>query len=156
VKFVTVSECDFGSERCRKAVVSLLNAYIQDDMGGGKVLSPARQGRLVRALREHPKAIVLLAETQNVYCGMLIAFENFSTFTVQAMINIHDLIVMEEYRNCGVGQALLKKITEIARRRKCSRITLEVRCDNRIAQSLYQKFDFQATDPPMFYWRKAL
>ncbi|GAB6013022.1 GNAT family N-acetyltransferase [Viscerimonas tarda] len=54
-----------------------------------------------------------MAETVGVYAGMLVAFENFSTFTVRPVINIHDLIVLKDYRSLGVGRSLMEAITAV-------------------------------------------
>ncbi|WP_353123716.1 GNAT family N-acetyltransferase, partial [Dysgonomonas capnocytophagoides] len=84
------------------------------------------------------------------------AFQNFSTFTVSPMINIHDLIVLPAYRGKDIGCLLLKEIINIANDKKCSRITLEVRNDNLVAQNLYKKIGFAEAEPSMYYWRKNL
>jgi ribosomal protein S18 acetylase RimI-like enzyme len=125
-------------------------------MGGGKPLSKPEQLRLIDGLNEHPKSIVLLARTEGIFTGLLTAFENLSTFTAKPMINIHDVIVLKEYRSQGVGRQLMNAILTEAENRKCSRITLEVRKDNIIAQNLYKSLGFDETNPEMFYWRKNL
>lgn len=151
---IEIMECDFSNTDCLNAIGNLMNTYIQDSMGGGNPLSGMEKLRLVDSLNEHPTSIVLLARVDNVFCGLLIAFENFSTFTVKPMINIHDLIVLPELRNSGIGHKLLDSIIEIAEKRGCSRITLEVRNDNINAQYLYKKMGFGEAEPPMHYWRK--
>jgi ribosomal protein S18 acetylase RimI-like enzyme len=125
-------------------------------MGGGKPLSKPEQLRLIDGLSEHPKSIVLLARTEGIFTGLLTAFENLSTFTTKPMINIHDIIVLKEYRGKGVGRQLMNAILTEAENRKCSRITLEVRKDNIIAQSLYKSLEFDEANPEMFYWRRNL
>ena len=153
---VKTHECDFTNEADLKAVGTLMNAYIEDQYGGGELLGMSRQLHLIDALNEHPKSIVLLAEIDHVRCGMVVAFENFSTFSVRPMINIHDVIVLEEYRGKGVGRCRMEAVETIAKERQCSRITLEVREDNMVAQHLYEKMGFGETAPPMLYWRKYL
>ncbi|MDR1631626.1 MAG: GNAT family N-acetyltransferase [Dysgonamonadaceae bacterium] len=153
---VTVRECDYANPEDRNAIGVLINAYIADEMGGGERLTPPQQSRLAEALRQHPKSIVLLACIGEIRCGMLVAFENFSTFTVCPMINIHDVIVLKEYRGKHAGKRLLEAVTGIAKERRCSRITLEVRKDNPVAQRLYKSMGFDAPVPEMYYWRKNL
>jgi ribosomal protein S18 acetylase RimI-like enzyme len=153
---ITVRECDYASLEDRNAIGILINAYITDEMGGGAPLAPQQQSRLIEALHQHPKSIVLLACVGEIRCGMLVAFENFSTFTVCPMINIHDVIVLKEYRGKHAGRSLLEAITDIAKERKCSRITLEVRKDNPVARRLYNSMGFDAPLPEMYYWRKNL
>ncbi|MDR1919618.1 MAG: GNAT family N-acetyltransferase [Tannerellaceae bacterium] len=147
---------DYSRPEHRQAVASLIDAYIKDEMGGGTPLSASEQIRLTEGLAQHPTAIVLLAEVEGVYAGLLVAFENFSTFTVRPMVNIHDVIVLPEYRGQGVGRQLLNGIIDEAAKRGASRLTLEVRKDNLVAQRLYQSLGFEETSPSMYYWRKYL
>ncbi len=151
-----IVECDFCDHNHLLAIGYLLNAYISDDMGGGTSLTELQQLRVVNRLDNHPMAVVLLALSDRQPIGMLIGFENFSTFTVKPMINIHDLIVLPAFRKRGAGRLLMEKVIDIARQRGCSRVTLEVRHDNVSAQSLYGGLGFQEADPPMLYWRKNL
>lgn len=152
----TIVPCDYSDPEHREAIASLINAYIADEMGGGTPLSEQEQTCLVESLKNHPKAIVLLAKTQGVFTGLLTAFENFSTFTVRPMINIHDVIVLKAYRKNGIGRCLMNALIREAEQRNCSRVTLEVRSDNLKAQNLYLDLGFQETEPGMFYWRKYL
>ncbi|MDR3252051.1 MAG: GNAT family N-acetyltransferase [Tannerella sp.] len=153
---VTVRRCDFSNAADIKAFGELLNAYIADEMGGGKPLTPSQQTLLTEKLDKDYKSAVLLALCDGVYCGMLVAFENFSTFTMHPMLNIHDVIVLKEYRGRGIGRKLLEKIVETADGLDCSRVTLEVRHDNLVARNLYASLDFKDTSPPMYYWRREL
>jgi ribosomal protein S18 acetylase RimI-like enzyme len=149
-----ITICNYSNQEHLQAITALIDAYIKDEMGGGEPLSKPEQLRLVDGLSSHPKTIVLLAKTDGVFTGLLTAFENFSTFTVKPMINIHDVIVLKEYRGKGIGRLLMNAIIVEAQNRKCSRITLEVRKDNIAAQSLYKSLEFDETNPGMFYWRK--
>jgi len=72
------------------------------------------------------------------------------------MINIHDIIVKEKFRNKGIGKALLYGVIEEAKKRNCGKITLEVRKDNSIAQSIYREADFSISHPPMLFLTKYI
>jgi ribosomal protein S18 acetylase RimI-like enzyme len=148
--------CDYYKPEHKHAIAALINAYIADEMGGGESLSEPDQLSLVEGMKNHPKSIILLAETDGVFAGILTAFENFSTFTAKPMINIHDIFVLKEYRGSGIGRQLMKGIIREAENRNSSRISLEVRKDNHNAQGLYKSLGFVDTDPSMFYWRKYL
>jgi ribosomal protein S18 acetylase RimI-like enzyme len=148
--------CDYANTAHRKAVATLMNTYINDEMGGGKPLDENEQIRLVEGLEKHPKSVVILAETDGVFSGLLTAFENFATFAVCPMINIHDIIVLKEYRGKGIGRKLMQAIAGEAGKRGCSRITLEVREDNVNAQKLYRSEGFGEAEPNHYYWRKYL
>jgi ribosomal protein S18 acetylase RimI-like enzyme len=151
-----ITICDYSNSVHLQAVASMMNAYIGDEMGGGNLLSPEEQQRMIEGLRNHPKSIVLLAQDAGVFIGLLTAFENFSTFTAKPMINIHDVFVFREHRGKGVGRKLMNAIIDEAKRRQCSRLTLEVRKDNRNAQNLYRSLGFEEVEHGMFYWRKYL
>lgn len=152
----TVHQCNYSDPHDVQAIGELINVYIKDEMGGGTPLTPEQTANLITMLKEHPKNIVLLAQTGTKYSGLLTAFENISTFTVTPMINIHDVIVLPGYRNKKIGRSLLRALFEVAKNRQCSRITLEVRKDNANARHLYESEGFGETDPPMSYWRKYL
>ena len=153
---IEILDCDFSNPDHLKSLVELINAYITDDMGGGTPLSPIQQLRFVDGLNNHPTKIILLAAVEGKAAGMIVAFENFSTFTARPMVNIHDIIVKPEFRKQGIGRKLMEAIEERARELRCSRITLEVREDNKVAQELYKSIGFDETEPPMYYWRKYL
>ena len=153
---IEIEDCDFSNPEHLNGICDLLNAYIADRMGGGTPLNKMQQLRLVDGLNNHPTAIVLLALADERPVGMLVAFENFSTFTVRPMVNIHDLVVLPEFRGLGIGRKLMDTIEVRAREKGCSRISLEVRHDNVKAQTLYVSLDYQEADPPMYYWRKNL
>jgi GNAT superfamily N-acetyltransferase len=148
--------CDYDNPAHLQAVASLLNGYIEDEMGGGTLLSAEEQTRLTGELCCRPASVVLLAESGGVYCGLLVAFENYSTFTVRPMMNIHDVFVLKTHRGKGIGRRLMQAAVDEAEKRSCSRVTLEVRQDNVVAQNLYRSIGFDETDPPMYYWRKYL
>lgn len=153
---IEVDFCNYTDSDDLKAVAFLLNAYIEEEEGEDKMLTPLQQLRLISNLDEHPKSVVLLAKVDGAYAGLVVAFENFSTFTVKPMLNIHDVIVLKEFRGKGVGRKMMEKVEEVAHQLTCSRITLEVRHDNAVAQELYKSFGFADTEFPMYFWRKYL
>jgi ribosomal-protein-alanine N-acetyltransferase len=51
--------------------------------------------------------------------------------------------VIPRYRGRGVGEALMRTLTEIAKSRGAKKMTLEVRKSNYIAQNLYSKLGFE-------------
>jgi ribosomal protein S18 acetylase RimI-like enzyme len=153
---IDITACDYSDPLHRQAVTAMINVYINDAMGGGVPLTEAEQASLIEGLSARPSAIVLLAATNGEYVGLLVAFENFSTFTARPMVNIHDVIVRPGYRGLGVGRLLLDGIIAEAASRHASRVTLEVRKDNHVAQNLYRSLGFEATSPDMYYWRKYL
>ncbi len=69
-----ILSCNYSDPEHLTAIGNLINAYIEDDMGGGQLLSPLKKLRLVDGLNRHPTSIVLLAKANDIFCGMLIAF----------------------------------------------------------------------------------
>ncbi len=70
--------------------------------------------------RQKAEVIFALADGKEV--GFALFFHNFSTFLGRAGIYLEDLYVNPEYRGCGIGKALLKKLGEIAVERGCGRL----------------------------------
>lgn len=151
-----IRECNYNHKNDLDALVELLNEYIKDEMGGGTPVSGLHKLRLVDGLNTHPTSIVLVAIIDNEYAGLLIGFETFATFSIKRCINIHDLIVRPGYREKGIGKALMNKVIDIATKRDCAKITLEVREDNYKAQLLYHNLGFAECDPPMKFWVKKM
>jgi GNAT superfamily N-acetyltransferase len=136
---------DYGDDEHRRAIPQLLNAYARDLLGFRKPLEDAVLQRLVAGLEAFPTAIVLLAQVGGDYVGMAICFQGFSTFNAQPLINIHDFMVLKEYRHRGIGKALLAAVERIARERGCCKITLEVQMKNEAVRGIYQTFGFKAS-----------
>ena len=140
---IQIVEADYADEAHCAAIPNLLNAYAKDLLGFRKALDDEVLNNLVNGLKAFPTAIVLLAKVDGAYVGMTICYLGFSTFNAQPLINIHDFMVLEAYRNRGVGKALLWEVERIARERQCCKITLEVQMKNTAARSIYQSFGFK-------------
>ena len=57
--------------------------------------------------------------------------------------HITNVAVLEEYRQKGIGNSLIKKLIEVANNYEMIGITLEVRMGNVPAQKLYTKYGFK-------------
>jgi GNAT superfamily N-acetyltransferase len=136
---------DYRNEAHRRAIPQLLNAYAKDLLGFRKALDNTVLQHLVDGLEAFPTAIVLLARFDGAYVGLAICFLGFSTFNARPLINIHDFMVLEEYRLRGIGRALLMAVERIARDRGCCKMTLEVQMKNEAARRIYQSFGFKAS-----------
>lgn len=71
---------------------------------------------------EKKKAEVLFAVADGREIGFALFFHNFSTFLGRAGLYLEDLFVMPEYRGCGYGRAMFKKLEQIALERGCGRM----------------------------------
>lgn len=152
----TYEFCDFENPDHLKALVEMANHYMVDPMGDAEPLNKLQQLRLVDGLANHPTAEVLFAIIDCRVVGMATCFVLFSTFNVKSYLYIHDIVVLNDYRGNGVGKGLMQKLTDISEERKYCKMTLEVREDNEVAQSLYRSLGYQECDPKMFFWTKKI
>lgn len=67
-------------------------------------------------------AEVLLAYWQGEPVGFALFFHNFSTFLGRPGIYLEDLYVDECARGKGIGKALLVRLAQLAKERKCGRL----------------------------------
>lgn len=68
------------------------------------------------------------------YCGVWIIIDE---------AHITNVAILPEYRGRKLGEALMRKVMELAIEREVKTMTLEVRMSNEVAQSLYRKLGFQ-------------
>lgn len=84
---------------------------------------------------------VLVAEYDTQIIAYAIFFKNYSTFLGKPGIYLEDLYVKPEFRNAGVGKALLTKIFSIAKERNYGRVEWSVLDWNEPAINFYKKLD---------------
>ena len=139
---IEIDRVDYHDNRHAGALIQLLDAYARDPMGGAQPLSDYARHHLVQALAQRPTAFSVLAFANGQPAGLINCFEGFSTFACQPLVNIHDVVVLEEYRGRRIGQLMLQRVEHIALERGCCKLTLEVLQENIAAQNLYRKFGF--------------
>lgn len=158
---IVIHPIDYSEVKYEADFIYMLDHYAQSEMGGGKALPESVKQTLFSNLSNHPTALSLLAYDGKQPVGLLNAFESFSTFANEPLINIHDVIVLEGHRGRGIGQQLLGVIEEIAKSRGCCKITLEVLSGNEMAKSAYSKAGFSgySLDDNMgeaLFWQKVI
>ena len=79
----------------------------------------------------------ILAEKDNQAVGFALFFSNYSTFLTKPGIYLEDIFVLPEYRQQGIGKALLIKVAQIAVDRDCGRFEWSVLDWNEPAQNFY-------------------
>lgn len=134
---------DYDNAAHADSVVSLLNAYAEDPLGGGEALPNFTKDNLVAALKEFPGAFSVLAFDGDEPVGLANCFQGFSTFACRPLINIHDLMVVSSARRKGVSQSLLAFVEQEAIQRRCCKVTLEVLSGNKKARGAYEKAGFK-------------
>ena len=159
---VEVEVADYADKLHRHGIVSLMDGYARDPMGGGCALEPERLSSLCDHLQRFPGALTLLAfSAVGQPIGLLTAFTGFSTFRCQPLFNIHDVFVSPEYRGLGIARQLLATLQAVAEERDYCKLTLEVLSNNYLAQSVYRHFGFApySLDPAAgqaLFWEKTL
>ena len=71
-------------------------------------------------------------------------------------LHINNVAVRPEFRRRGIGESLLNRVIEEARRRKANAAFLEVRSANHAAQALYEKSGFRAIARRTNYYSEPL
>jgi GNAT superfamily N-acetyltransferase len=148
------------------ALMRLMDEYASGATGGGEPLNAYTRAHLAATLRTRPGAHTLLAVERDdtngeIYVGLLNAFEGFSTFACQPLLNIHDVIVTAAWRGKGIGKQLMQAAEELARELGCCKLTLEVLEGNSKAQAAYQSLGYAGyeLDPSMgkaLFWQKKM
>jgi GNAT superfamily N-acetyltransferase len=139
---ISYVEADLARPGHQDAVVAMTDAYSRDPFGDGKPLDPGARERLIAGLRRHPTTLVFLAFDGDRPVGEAVCFTGFSTFAAKPLVNIHDLVVIPEYRGRGVGRGLLTAVERRARELGCCKLTLEVLDRNERALGAYTSFGF--------------
>lgn len=158
---ILVLQASYTNAVHAEAISLVLNHYAEGPMGGGHSLDPDLLAQLPAELAKRAHAFSVLAFVNGEPAGLVNCFEGFSTFACRPLVNVHDVVVMDQFRGLGLSQKMLQKVEEIARQRGCCKITLEVLEGNEVAKAAYRKFGFDGAkfDPAygaMLFWNKSL
>jgi GNAT superfamily N-acetyltransferase len=92
---------------------------------------------------ERPVAEAWVAEVEGDGGREVVAFAlfftNFSTFLAQPGLYLEDLFVKPEHRGAGIGEALLKRLAQLAVERGCGRFEWSVLDWNENAIRFYER-----------------
>ena len=91
-------------------------------------------------------AEVIIADEDGTPVGFALFFHNYSTFLAQPGIYLEDLFVKPDYRGRGYGKALLARLAQIARERKCGRIDWAVLDWNEPSIAFYESLGARKMD----------
>jgi GNAT superfamily N-acetyltransferase len=83
-------------------------------------------------------AEVLIAEWEGSPAAFALFFHSYSTFLAKPGIYLEDLFVRNEFRSKGIGEALLKRLAQIAKERGCGRLEWSVLDWNERALKFYR------------------
>jgi GNAT superfamily N-acetyltransferase len=158
---ITIVEADLSLPQHAHALISLLDHYANDPMGGASPLSEHARTHLVDELKQRPATHVVLAFDGATPAGMIISFEGFSTFACQPLLNLHDVVVHQDYRGQGLFRRMLQLLEAIAKRLGCCKLTMEILESNHVALLAYKANGFSGYElvPEMgnaIFWQKKL
>lgn len=146
-----IVRADYADRLHAAALVDLLDAYARDPMGGAAPLSEFARTHLVASMAARAQIFSVLALAAGEEAGQLErpvglvnCVEGFSTFACQPLVNIHDLVVLPEYRGQGVAERMLALVEQIAAERGACKMTLEVLAGNAAATRLYGRVGFES------------
>ena len=134
---ISCRRADYRNDTDRHAILSLMDCYANDPMGGAQPLPAEVRERLCDALTEQPGAISVIAWQGEHAVGLINTFLGFSTFKAQPLMNIHDVIVRPENRRRGIADVMLDAVESEARQLGCCKLTLEVLEGNQAARQRY-------------------
>ncbi|WP_174735140.1 ribosomal protein S18-alanine N-acetyltransferase [Mesobacillus harenae] len=99
--------------------------------------TPWSRDAFYNELNKNQFAFYIVAECDGKiigYCG---------TWVIVDEAHITNIALRPEYRGQKLGEALLRKLIDMAKEMGAETMTLEVRTGNKVAQSLYRKLGFQ-------------
>jgi len=140
-----ICRADYLNDAHMRALLTLLEAYAQDPAGGAEPLSDFAKANLPQALRSRSALFSVLAfdtAQGGLPVGLVNCVEGFSTFACQALVNVHDVVVLASHRGRGVAAQMLALVENIAAERGACKLTLEVLSGNAAATRLYQRLGF--------------
>ena len=136
-----VYQVDYDDPKHAEDLIFLLDYYAKTE-GGSKALPDSVKQTLVKNLSSLSNAVSLLAYQEDKAIGLLSALGGFSTFANEPLVNIHDIIVLEAYRNQGIARQLLAVMEELAKAQGCCKLTLEVLVVMQLRSSVIKIFGF--------------
>jgi GNAT superfamily N-acetyltransferase len=139
----------FKIREANEADVPQIHQFIRDLADYEKLghVVVATEAQLLATLfGDTPFAEVIIAEEDGKPAGFALFFHNYSTFLAQPGIYLEDLFVKPEYRGRGYGKALLARLAQIARERKCGRVDWAVLDWNEPSIKFYESLGARRMD----------
>lgn len=88
---------------------------------------------------DKPLAHALVAEMDGRLAGMATYYAIFSSFIARPGLWLDDLFIYPEFRNSGIGEALMKELSTIAKDAGCGRIDWHVSDLNERGKKFYRR-----------------
>jgi len=158
---VEIVRVDYQNEHQARDLIYCLNCYAMDPMGGGEPLKQTVKDKLIEALKSQTNVFSILAYVDNQPAGLINCVDGFSTFSAAPLTNIHDVVVLADYRGQGLTRKMFQVVEQVAKEKGAIKLTLEVLEGNSTAKQAYQRLGFAGyeLDPAMgqaVFWQKML
>ncbi len=141
---VEIVEIDYRNMRQAEDLRLLLDEYARDPAIGSPGVPSQVLAEIPAKLADFPTAFSVIAYVDDRPAGLINCFFGFSTFAGRPLVNVHDVVVSEEYRGRGLSRRMLDRVEAIARAHDCCKLTLEVLEGNAVALQAYLNYGFQA------------
>ena len=109
--------------------------------------TPWSKQAFLSELLDNDRAYYLVAKVNDRAVGYI------GIWLVAGEGHITNVAVHPDYRGRGIGNRLMLAIEELAKKRGATRMTLEVRVSNEVAQALYRKLGYVAAGIRRRYYR---
>lgn len=93
------------------------------------------------------ESTVFLALEDGEPAGFVQLYPSFCSVDAVKIQILYDLYVKPEFRGRGIGEALMRRAARFSTESGAKRIDLLTGKDNRAAQALYEKLDYQRVPP---------
>jgi ribosomal protein S18 acetylase RimI-like enzyme len=154
---IKVEICELNNHEQASDYVRMINEYMVHPMGGEtQGHDEETQLKLIKGLKNNPSTRCFFLVVDGIKAGISTCFVNFSTFKIKPYLYIHDFFISEPFRGKNLSKYFLSYLIEYAKDQEYCKVTLEVRCDNNIAQGLYRSLGFKDCEPIMYFWSKSL
>lgn len=98
------------------------------------------------------ESVIYLALDEGRPVGFVQLYPFFTSVGMKRAWVLNDLYVTEEYRNRGVGRALIAAAQDLARSTSAKWIMLQTYTSNVNAQALYEKLGFEKDTSSWYYY----
>jgi ribosomal protein S18 acetylase RimI-like enzyme len=100
----------------------------------------------VRARIENSESVIFLAESGRQALGFVQLYPSFCSVDAIPILILYDLYVGASARRSGVGEALMRRAGEYARKKGVGRVDLLTAMDNYAGQQLYEKLGYERSN----------
>lgn len=116
--------------------------------------NPAEVERFLFEKFDHLESVIFIAEKNSEVIGFAQLYPVFSSLSLKRAWLLNDFFISEEYRYCGIGKELFRKVKEFASLTKAKGIELSVEHSNTKAWEFWEKQGFIKDDEFRYYSNK--